>query len=127
MTPLIRRSTKQPSGATLMVRGAARQIMLMCHHTDGGCRAAPRTIKVAPDGCFVDLLINGVILIHRYLPPKEPLVLVTTVTTLPEPSTLASMRNPAALSRPPTHHTATLISCDPNPPIIPLTCNCHPY
>src|SRR5680860_1405149 len=80
----------------------ARQIMLMCHHTDGNCRAALRTIKVAPDGCIVDLLINGVILIHRHLPLKEPLALVTTVTTLPAPSTFASMHNAAVLSSPPT-------------------------
>src|SRR5680860_784403 len=94
--------------------GTAAAVSMMAHEHNLPGRAAPRTIKVAPDGCFVDLLINGVILIHRYLPPKEPLVLVTTVTTLPEPSTLASMRKSAVLSRPPTHHNATLISCDDN-------------
>jgi hypothetical protein len=54
----------------------------MGHHAKSGGCATPGAIKIALDSSIINLLFNGGVVIHRYLPLKEPVVLMRIVEAL---------------------------------------------
>ena len=56
--------------------------MLTGHHAKSGGGATPGAIEIALDGSVIDLLFNRGVVMHRYLPLKEPVVLMRIVETL---------------------------------------------
>jgi hypothetical protein len=54
----------------------------MGHHAESCGGTAPGAIKIALDCSIINLLFNGGVVIHRYLPLKEPVVLMRIVEAL---------------------------------------------
>jgi len=54
----------------------------MGHHAKSGGCATPCAIEIALDSSIIDLLFNGCVVIHRYLPLKELVVLMRIVEAL---------------------------------------------
>jgi hypothetical protein len=54
----------------------------MGHHAKSGGCAIPCTIEIALDSSIINLLFNEGMVIHRYLPLKEPVVLMRIVEAL---------------------------------------------
>jgi len=56
--------------------------VLIGHHVKSNGCATPCAIEIALDSSIIDLLFNEGVVIHRYLPLNEPIVLMRIVEVL---------------------------------------------
>ena len=69
----------------------------MGHHAQSGGGTTPGAIEIALDGSIIDLLFNGGVVIHRYLPLKEPVMLMRIVEVLLVYPDIAPVEQPEAV------------------------------